>query len=94
MAALPILTLWTFWPLRVAFLAAEPSMERLVKQLAAGKPIGFPRRVGVFRVMGTHLKLAIRHAGVATAKPPHEDADGADWAVFLTEREAKKLLLE
>jgi hypothetical protein len=48
----PILTLWTLWPLHMAFIAARPAMERLANQVAAGKSIGFPRQVGYFKVAG------------------------------------------
>lgn len=50
LTVLPIVTLWTFWPLHLAFMAARPTMERLADQVAAGKPVLFPRRAGVFVV--------------------------------------------
>lgn len=53
LAMLPILTLWTFWPLHMAFLAARPGMERLADQVAVGKTVGFPRRAGLFLVVAS-----------------------------------------
>ncbi len=48
LTVLPIATLWTFWPLHLAFMAALPTMERLADQVASGKTVLFPRRAGVF----------------------------------------------
>ncbi len=75
MAALPILTLWTLWPLRVAFLAVRPALDRLANQVAAGQPVAYPRRIGPFRIEApaiapvsgyVGLKVAPRGRGVNT----------------------------
>jgi hypothetical protein len=50
-AALPFLTLWTLWPLRLAFLVVRPSLDRLANQVAVGSPLGYPTRVGPFRIV-------------------------------------------
>lgn len=50
LAILPIVTLWTFWPLHLAFLIVRPTMEHLADQIAAGNTVAAPRRVGVFVV--------------------------------------------
>ena len=47
---LPIVTLWTLWPLHLAFMAARPAMDLLADQVTAGKTVVFPRRAGVFAV--------------------------------------------
>lgn len=47
---LPLVTLWTFWPLRLAFLTFRPALDRLADQVAAGQAASFPRWVGPFRV--------------------------------------------
>jgi hypothetical protein len=47
---LPLVTLWTLWPLHLAFITAKPALERLADQVAAGQTAGFPRWVGAFRV--------------------------------------------
>ena len=46
----PIVTLWSFWPLYLAFMVARPAMARLADQVAAGETVEFPRRVGLFTV--------------------------------------------
>jgi hypothetical protein len=50
LCALPLVTLWTFWPLRVAFLAVKPALDRVADQVAAGQAGAFPQWVGPFRV--------------------------------------------
>ncbi len=47
---LPLVTLLTFWPLRLGFLLVRPGLDRLADQVAAGKATGFPQWVGPFRV--------------------------------------------
>jgi hypothetical protein len=47
---LPSLTLVTLWPLRLGFLIYRGEMEGLASQVAAGTPLRFPRRVGVFHL--------------------------------------------
>jgi hypothetical protein len=65
--ALPILTLWTFWPLRVAFLTVRPQMDRLADQVAARKAIGYPRRVGPFRIEATAVAPVSGYVGLKVA---------------------------
>jgi hypothetical protein len=50
LCVLPLLTLWTFWPLHIAFLAFKPALDRVADQVAAGKAGAFPQWVGPFRV--------------------------------------------
>jgi hypothetical protein len=64
---LPILTLSTLWPLRVAFLAVRPYMERLADQVAARKPVGYPRRVGPFRFESPAIAPVSRYVGLKVA---------------------------
>ncbi len=64
---LPILTLSTLWPLRVAFLAARSSMDRLADQVAAGKPVGYPRRVGPFRIEAPAIAPVSGYVGLKVA---------------------------
>ena len=54
-AVLPALTLWTFWPLDMAFLAARPALERLDDQVAAGQSVGFPQRAGLFLILSSNV---------------------------------------
>ena len=64
LAILPILTLWTLWPLHVAFLAVRPGMDRLADQVAAGKAVRFPRRVGVFWVVDSSVEPVSHYPGL------------------------------
>ncbi len=71
LAVLPILTIWTLWPLHVAFLAARSGMDRLADQVAAGKPVGFPRRVGVFTLVSSSVEPVSRYPGLLIRANPH-----------------------
>jgi hypothetical protein len=50
LSVMPLVTLWTLWPLRLAFLAARPALERLADRVTAGQTAGFPEWVGPFRL--------------------------------------------
>jgi hypothetical protein len=50
---MPLVTLWTLWPIRLLFLAARPEMVRLANQAVAGKPLAEPRSVGLFQLAAT-----------------------------------------
>jgi hypothetical protein len=50
LALLPMLTIGTLWPLRVAFLTSRPALERLADQIAAGKTVVFPQHAGWFQI--------------------------------------------
>jgi hypothetical protein len=64
LAMLPLLTLWTLWPLHVAFAISRPSLDRLADQVAAGKAVGFPRQAGLFRVRGAAVDRASGNVGL------------------------------
>jgi hypothetical protein len=64
LAVLPIVTLWTLWPLHLAFCAARPDLERLVNQVAAGRPVRFPRRVGLFNLTAATVAPGSGHVGL------------------------------
>jgi hypothetical protein len=64
LAVLPILTLWTLWPLHLAFRAARPDLELLVNQVAAGMPVRFPRRVGLFNLTAAAVAPGSGHVGL------------------------------
>jgi hypothetical protein len=53
MAMTPLMTLLTFWLLRVAFLISRPALERLADRVAAGQAIAFPIRAGLYRIVGS-----------------------------------------
>jgi hypothetical protein len=52
LSVLPLSTLWTLWPLHMAFLIARPALERLADRVASGQAVSFPQRAGLFRVAG------------------------------------------
>lgn len=49
----PLVTLWTLGPLRLFFFAARPAMDGLADQTVAGRPVGGPQWIGVFRFRGS-----------------------------------------
>ncbi len=64
LAVLPVVTLWTLWPLRLAFVAARPGLDRLANQVAAGMPVRFPRQVGLFMVAAPTVAPVTGHVGL------------------------------
>ncbi len=50
LSVLPLVTVRTLWPLRLAFHAARPTLERLADQVAVGRAAGFSQWAGPFRV--------------------------------------------
>jgi hypothetical protein len=50
LAILPAVTISTVWPLRLAFLAFRPSLERLADRAESGHLIVSPRWIGPFRL--------------------------------------------
>jgi hypothetical protein len=50
---MPLATVGTQWPLRLAFVVTRPSLDRLADQVAAGQNVSFPRWVGPFRLAGS-----------------------------------------
>jgi hypothetical protein len=69
-SALPILTLSTYWPLHLAFLASRPALEQLADRVAAGRVTGLPRRAGVFWVAGFRIDNATGNVGLITDPNP------------------------
>jgi hypothetical protein len=49
----PLTMLVTPWPLRLAFLASRPAMERLADRVAAGHAISRPEWAGLIQVVGS-----------------------------------------
>jgi hypothetical protein len=50
LAVLPVVTLLTFWPLRLAFLIARPRLESLADRVDSGSAVVAPVRVGLFQI--------------------------------------------
>jgi hypothetical protein len=67
---LPIITLWTLWPLRLGLLVARPSLETLADQVAAGQTVGFPHQAGLFRVAGSAIDPATGDIGLLIDPSP------------------------
>ena len=67
MVALPVVTLWTLWPLRTAFLAVHPALDHPADQVAAGKPVGYPRRVGPFQIVAPAIAPVSGDVGLKVA---------------------------
>jgi hypothetical protein len=60
----------TLWPLRLAFLASRPAMERLADRVAAGQSVTSAEWAGVFRVVGSALDPASGNIGLITDTNP------------------------
>lgn len=54
-AFLPVVTLFSAWPLRLAFLISRPALDRLADQVAGGMSPRFPIRAGFFSVVGSDV---------------------------------------
>jgi hypothetical protein len=67
---LPASTALTLWPLRLAFWGSEPALGRLADQVVAGRPIGYPRRVGPFRIVGSRVDAASGAVGLLIDPDP------------------------
>lgn len=50
LAVLPLATCSTFWPLRLAFVAARPALDGLARQAASGQAVVLPQEAGIFVV--------------------------------------------
>jgi hypothetical protein len=70
LSGMPLVTLWTMWPLHLAFRASRPSLERLADQVAAGQISGFPRWAGVFRIAGSIVEPATGNVGLMIEPNP------------------------
>jgi hypothetical protein len=82
LAVLPIVTLWTLWPLNLAFAVARPELDRLANQVAAGMPVRFPRRVGLFKLTAATLVPVSGHVGLRI----HENGASSSGFVRLNPR--------
>jgi hypothetical protein len=70
LAVLPIATIRTLWPLRLAFRIARPGLERLADRVAAGEEIDYPRWVFPIRVAGAAADPATGNIGLMTDTNP------------------------
>lgn len=67
-AVLPLLTLWTLWPLRLTFLVVQPSLDRLANQVAAHARLGYPTRVGPYRIVAPAVSPIRGYIGLEVDK--------------------------
>jgi hypothetical protein len=58
LTVMPLVTLWSLWPIRLLFLAGRPEMERLANEAVAGQPLDAPRSVGFFQFASTKFDPA------------------------------------
>ena len=71
---LPMITLCTLWPLRIAFASAKPTLERLADQAAGGNVIGFPQQAGLFRIVASAVDAASGNVCLFTDSTPNASA--------------------
>jgi hypothetical protein len=71
LSVMPGVTVWTGWPLHLAFLMARPALERLADEVAAGQAIPSPRWVGPFRVAGSAVDRATGNVGLMIDPNPN-----------------------
>jgi hypothetical protein len=67
---LPIVTLWSLWPLHLAFLISRPAMTRLADQVAAGMAVEFPQRIGLFSVVSAAVSPVSSDVGLMLKPSP------------------------
>jgi hypothetical protein len=66
----PLSMLLTRWPLRLAFLASRPAMERLADRVAAGRAVTSPEWAGLFKIVGSAVDPATGNVGLVTDPRP------------------------
>jgi hypothetical protein len=64
LAGLPLLTVLTLWPFRLAFLVSRPELNRLADDVAAGRTIAWPQRVGPFLVVAGRVEARNGNIGL------------------------------
>jgi hypothetical protein len=70
-AMMPMITLATLWPLRLAFLVIRPSMERLADQAETGRVLVFPHWIGPFRLKESAVDPASKIVGLFVDPNPN-----------------------
>jgi hypothetical protein len=69
-AALPLTMLFTHWPLRVAFFASKPALDRLADRVAAGQALRGPVRASLFIVIGAAVDPSSGNVGLIIDPDP------------------------
>ena len=70
-AVMPAVTLWTLWPLRLAFCAVRPGMERLADRAETGQMITSPVWIGPFRLAASAADPGSNSVGLFTDPNPN-----------------------
>jgi hypothetical protein len=76
---LPLATLLTLWRLRVALLGVQSNVDRPADKVAAGSPLTYPRRVGLFRIDGALIDPVHGYVGLRVALRHHMPAHALIW---------------
>ena len=64
LVTLPTTMLFTHWPLRLAFFASRPALDRLADRAAAGQILPYPTRAGLFVVIGWEVDWSTGNVGL------------------------------
>jgi hypothetical protein len=67
---LPLATMGTLWPLRLAFLVARPALERLADGAAAGQALAGPQWAGPYRLVQSAVDPASGEVALMTDPNP------------------------
>ena len=70
LATLPLTILFTQWPLRLAFLASKPALDRLADRVATGQAPLRPIRAGLFMVVNSAVDPTTGNVGLITDPNP------------------------
>lgn len=70
LATLPLTMLLAQWPLRLAFLASRPALDRLADAVATGQAPGWPARAGFFMVVNSAVDPTTGNVGLITDPNP------------------------
>jgi hypothetical protein len=74
LTVMPLATVWTLWPLHLAFHTVRASLERLADQVAVGQALGFPRWAGPFRVARSAVDPVSGNVGLMIDPNPNGPA--------------------
>jgi hypothetical protein len=71
LSIMPLVTVLSCWPLRLAFFFSRPTLECLADQVAGGQSHKFPRQAGLFRVAGSAVDIATGNVGLLIDPDPY-----------------------
>jgi hypothetical protein len=71
LSGMPLATVWTLWPLHLAFLTVRPALDRLADQVAAGQAAGLPQWAGPFRVARSAVDPVSGNVGLMVDPNPN-----------------------